>query len=66
MQDPSKEEKQEEGRPVLRINKMEMGPNNLEVDRVTENSVVGEAPPTPMIPPAQLYPQAPRGMENED
>ena len=63
---PPRRRNKRKGGLFLRINKMEIGPKNLEVYRVTENSAVGPAPPTPMTPPVQLYPQDPKGMENED
>ena len=50
---PKRKMKKRRGGLFIRIRKMPVGPNNLEVYRVTDNSAT---PPTPMTPPANLFP----------
>ena len=50
---PLKRKNKRKGGLFVRIRKMPVGPNNLEVYRVTENTA---APPTPMTLPANLFP----------
>ena len=60
---PPRRRQKRKGGLFLRINKMEMGPNNLEIYRVTENSTLD--PPTPMSPPEQLFPGGPMSPNKE-
>ena len=50
---PKRKMKKKKSGLFIRIRKMPVGPNNLEVYRVTDNSAT---PPTPMTPPANLFP----------
>ena len=50
---PKRKMKKKRSGLFIRIRKMPVGPNNLEVYRVTDNTAT---PPTPMTPPANLFP----------
>ena len=50
---PKRKMRKKKSEFLIRIRKMPIGPNNLDVYRVTDNSAT---PPTPMTPPANLFP----------